>query len=220
MDIQKIEFKNGGYVDCKSAFYSAMNTLGSNTYTFQKGINILKGEIDSRNWAASYYLSMFRCRPQDFILHMKPDIWVDGNSLNLDIFCRYSCYMDSKFYPDFSTDTPLNQLIEENLKNNPEKSAEDVKELFHLSDARFDRPIKIMGIERFLGMAAAGYSMGKQVFCFPWMSAKRFDGVSGYLSVCFDTLKKLGMIAIVPVGRQTLKERAVINARKFYSFLR
>lgn len=200
MNLNKIQFKNEGWVNCKGRFYSAMDILQPSVYTFEKGVHIKKGEIDSGNWAVSYYLSMYGHRPKDFVLAEKSEILVNDIVCDMKNFSGYSCYMDRRIYPYFSKKTPLNKLIYGNQKTNPGTSVKEVKELFQLTDARFNRSLTQMGNEGILGMAAVGYSMGKEVFCFPWMSAKRFDDNYGYLSFCFDMLEKLGKIVIVPVG--------------------
>lgn len=205
MRIQRIQFSNEGWVYCKATFYCASDILQPKAYSFKNGIHILKGEIDSGNWAVSYYLSMYSHRPKDFVLDGKIDILVDNKKIDIKTFCDYSCYLDKKIYPFFSQNIPINALIEKYSKKNTGKSAEEIRELFQITDARFYRPVNQMGIEAVLGMAAVGYSMGKQVFCFPWMSAERFRSNSICLSRCFDALENLGMIVIVPVGQKSVK---------------
>ena len=205
MKIQRIQFRNEGWVYCKSTFYCANDILQPKAYSFKKGIHILKGEIDSGVWAVSYYLSMFSHRAKDFVMDSNFDVLVDNDICDIKTFCDYSCYLDKKLYPYFSQEIPINELIEKYSKNNTGKSAEEIRELFQITEARFNRPVNQMGNEAILGMAAVGYSMGKQVFCFPWMSAERFRSNSICLSRCLDALEKLGMIVIIPVGKKSVK---------------
>ena len=79
-------------------------------------------------------------------------------------------------------------------------SVEDVKKIFDLDDERFERPLKKVGNERLRAMAAIGYSCGKEIFCFPWHSDRRFEYYHGNLSMLLEMLVDLGKMAIVPVG--------------------
>lgn len=66
--INRVRFQNEGYVSCRSGFYYALDLLnGDVDYVFSHGINKLRGEIDSGCWAASYLLSMYTCRREDFV---------------------------------------------------------------------------------------------------------------------------------------------------------
>ena len=200
MRIKKIQFKNDGYAFCKSKYYSAIDVLRPEEYCFTTGINRLEGEIDSGNWAVSYYLSMYCHRPKDFVLYEHPTVFVDGRLCDIKVLSDYSCYMDNELYPAFSRDMPINELIAKNIINNEDMSLEEIKELFQLSDLRFNRPICQMGNEGIRGMAAVGYSMGKQVYCFPWLSRSRLDYFAYNLIYCIETLKNLNMIVITPIG--------------------
>ena len=74
--------------------------------------------------------------------------------------------------------------------------------MFKISDFRFNRPIKATGNERFNAMAAIGFSFGKQVFCFPWLSALRFDGFKNHIEALLDVLKTHEKIVVLPVGKE------------------
>ena len=50
-------------------------------------------------------------------------------------------------------------------------------------------------------MAAIGYSMGKQVCCFPWFSRKRYESYHKNLSWLMEMLENLEMTVILPIGK-------------------
>ncbi len=202
MKIESLSFRARGYVDCKSGFYTAQDNLSSDVeYTFKTGINKLIGEIDSNVWAASYYLSMYKYRKKDFIIFENNGVFVNDSQLSLDELSEYTCYLNDKFYPLFSTGKSVRKLIMQGIKKNKlDCTPDDIKALFELDDQRFERPVKCVGNERFRAMAAIGYAYGKQVYCFPWLSKKRFDYYHGNMTWLLDILEKLEMIAIVPVG--------------------
>ena len=103
MKISSIVVKNEGYVHCKSTFYSAQDSLSRySCYSFSSGINKLIGEIDSGNWAVSYFLSMYKHRPKDFVLFEQPEVFVNNKCVSLNELSEFSCYMD-KLDPLFSS---------------------------------------------------------------------------------------------------------------------
>ena len=205
MKIKNIVFgHNTSYVSCKSVGYSvSTNVIGSqDLYQFITGINYLDGEIDSGFWAVSYLLSMYRKHSKDFILFRSPEVEINGNTMPLEELLPYSCYMD-RHYPLYSTRKTIRQMVTRGIKKNHlDMSADDVRDLFQLDSQRFERPLQQVGNEKFRCMGAIGYVYGKQVYCFPWLSASRFEAYHGNMTWLLDTLKSLEMIAIVPRGKK------------------
>lgn len=204
MKINNINVQNEGYVHCKSVFYSAHDSLSNcSRYTFSPGINKMIGEIDSGNWAISYLLSMYKHMPKDFTLFENPQIFVNDKSVSLNEFSETSCYMD-KLYPLFSDSKSVKKLVVDGLKHSKSKySTEDIMDMFCLDSERFERPLNQAGNEIFRAMAAIGISYGKEIFCFPWMSRKRFDYYNKNLIHALSVLEKLKKIVILPIGMST-----------------
>ena len=93
MEIESIILIIYGYLNCKSDYYQASTTINNcSNCGFLSGINKLNGEIDCGNWSVSYAISMYKYRPQDFVLYNKPI--VNGEPMALDKLNDYSCYMD------------------------------------------------------------------------------------------------------------------------------
>ena len=201
MKINDIKIQNEGYVYCKSSFYSAQDSLSNcMNYTFSIGINKLIGEIDSGNWAISYLLSMYKHRPEDFILFEKTKATVNNEEISLTELSEISCYMD-KLDPLFLYNDSINKLIMQGLEySNLNCSYDDIRDLFHIDIERFQRPLSGVGNEVFKAMAAIGFSYKKEIFCFPWLSNKRFDSYHKHLTTLLQILEKLKKIVIIPVG--------------------
>ena len=201
MRISSIKVQSEGYVHCKSNFYSAHDCMSNGScHTFLPGINTLMGEIDSGNWAISYLLSMYVHRPEDFVLFGQPQINVNNNLICLDELAPFSCYLD-ELDPLFSVHDSVAQLIKHGLQSSHSNdSCEDIRKLFHMDSERFERPLAGVGNEIFKAMAAIGYANDKKVFCFPWLSKKRFESYHENLTDLLRTLDDLGQISIVPVG--------------------
>ena len=202
MRIVNVSVQNEGYVFCNSNFYSAQDTLSNSTcYNFSIGINKLQGEIDSGNWAISYLLSMYKHRPKDFVLFDSTTVMVNNDkTISIDELSLYSCYLD-KLDPLFTYSVPVNKLVLKGLKRSHSKySCDDIKSLFQIDNERFERPLSGVGNEIFKAMAAIAFANGKEIYCFPWLSNKRFSLYDKNLTELLETLKECGKIVIMPVG--------------------
>ena len=71
--------------------------------------------------------------------------------------------------------------------------------MFKITPFRFDRPISGTGSERFKAMSAIGFSYGKEVFCLPWFSMRRYDRFKVQMSHLNDTLSSLGKMVVFPI---------------------
>ena len=202
MKIESIAVKSGGYVDCRSRFYTCKGNIPDDTtYKFSIGANILNGEIDCGAWEISYLLSMYPHRPRDFVLTAPTEVSVNGTATSLEELLQHTCYID-RIYPLFGGRTPVRKLIERGIRHSGlDCTAEDIKEMFCLDDQRFERPVNAVGNEQYRAMAAVGYSFGKRVFCFPWFSRKRFEATHNNITWLFDALSETDLIFILPLGK-------------------
>ena len=200
MKIKKITIDNHGYIKCRSRFYISDDGL-EGKFSFGNGINILHGEIDSGVWAISYLLSMYRYRPKDFILFEKKEVIInDIIAMSLDEFSKYSCYMEEN-YPLFSKKDSVKKMVTRSIKrNNLDYTPDEIRELFCMSEHRYERPLHCVGHEVFKAMAAIGYCNKKQVYCFPWLSQMRFDVYQNHLKWLLDIMEQLDLIVILPIG--------------------
>lgn len=206
MKINNINIQNEGYVHCKSSFYSVHDILSADSsYTFSLGTNKLIGEIDSGNWAISYLLSMYKHQPKDFVLFEQPEVMVNNKLISINELSGYSCYMDIS-YPLFSVNKSVKDRILRGLAHSKSNyTYDEVVNLFHIDCDRCERPLAGVGNEIFKAMAAIGFSYKKEIFCFPWLSNKRFEGYHDNLATLLQILENLRKIAIVPIGIPTSK---------------
>lgn len=201
MIIDRVTVRNEGYVYCKSKFYTVQDGLSKySSYTFSRGVNRLVGDIDSEVWAVSYLLSMYKYCPEDFVLFEQANVIVNGTVTSLNELSEFSCYMDES-YPLFSADKSVKEHVIQGLNYSKlHLSCDDVEKLFHIDKERFERPLKSLGNEILKSMAAIGFSYGKEIFCFPWLSVKRFNGYHENMNFTLKTLEELGKIIILPIG--------------------
>ena len=200
--MEKICFCNEGSVYCKSANYMCHDVIQAYmNFEFYKGINKLVGEIDSGFFGISYLISMYDKIGLSKKTFARPlMICVDGHDIPLKDFTKVCCYLDRK-YPLFCSSQTVRKLVRKGLKKSSlNYSEDDICDLFGMEKFRFDRPINCVGNERFKAMAAIGFSHGKEVFCFPWLSYIKFESYRNHMPFLLKTLENLGKFAIVPVG--------------------
>ena len=200
MIIKNVALINEGYVHCSSNFYSCNDILNGSSFCFTNGINKMVGEIDSGIWAASYLLSMYKYKPEDFVLFQPPMVLVNGKAISLDEANNFTCYMD-KAYPLFSGNLSVRELVTKGLERSKvEYTENDIKKMFDLSEQRFERPLNTAGNEIFRAMSAVAVANDKQILCFPWLSKMRFDSYRNNLSDLLHVLEKTEKVVIVPIG--------------------
>ena len=197
---RQIEIYNDGYILCKSSFYSVDDVLEQHQkFCFTPGVNKLIGDIDSGIFAISYLMSMYKTLNKE-LLFLPHELYADGKVMSLGNFQEMSCYMDCIF-PLFSSNKTVRCLVSKGLeKSKLPFSSDEICELFHMEKFRFDRSIKASGHECYRAMAAVGFSYGKSVFCFPWMSKRRFEAFHGHLTDTLDILANMKKFVILPTG--------------------
>ena len=202
MIINELQFECDGYFHCHSRFYSSISIISNNKpFTFYSGINELVGERDSGGWAISYLLSMYTYKRKDSVINDELTVFINNQPISIKDLSKYTCYMDET-YPLFSTRLSARRLIANGLKTSKSNlKVEEVKALFQLDDQRFERPISQMGNESIRAMAAVGYSYGKEVFCFPWLSQSKFESYQKNIVYAIEMLEKLNKMIILPCGK-------------------
>ncbi len=73
-------------------------------------------------------------------------------------------------------------------------ATEEIRDLFYIHPARFERPLTGVGNEVFKCMAAIAYCHEKDVYCFPWLSKKRFAGYHYNMTGLLEILERLDKI--------------------------
>ena len=131
-------------------------------------------------------------------MFMPPQVMVNHANISLTELAKYTCYMD-KSYPLFSGKSSVEKMVLKGLQEHSlPYGTEDIRNLFCLDQERFSRPLTGVGNEIFNAMAAIGYCHGKQVFCFPWLSNKRFQYYKGRMPKLMETLQNLNLIVVFP----------------------
>lgn len=201
MKIEKIKITSSGFINCKSRFYTSHCTLDETTsFSFNKGVNKMTGDIDSECWAISYLMPMYQYAKNKDIVCEQASVLVNDKNASLLDLSKVSCYMDP-IYPLFSTKKPVEKLIAFYIKKNHLKYTPlEIKNLFKITDDRFKRPFNQTGNEIFKVMAAIGFVNNMQAYCFPWLSKKRFNYYHKNLSELITILENLNLTVLLPLG--------------------
>jgi len=73
-----------------------------------------------------------------------------------------------------------------------------IKVMFGLSNERFDRCLQYVSGERWKASMAIGYSLGKTIYCFPWLNSYFLSTFKQHFELCFKALAEIGAIIIIP----------------------
>lgn len=198
----------GGSYNCVSRLYEAHSTVCVQQLTLKSGVNVLFGDIDSGGWGISRAMSMpenfkyrgrkYRAFPCPYPVAAQSEIYVDGRESCFEELGKTSCYLDCahKLYrPGFA----VKASVEKGLKiSGLAYNAQDIMGMFEIAPFRFERPLKAVGNECWRAMAAIGFANGKQIFCFPWLSAKMVEYFYYQLTAPMNKLAELGATVVLP----------------------
>lgn len=80
-------------------------------------------------------------------------------------------------------------------------SPSDIKEIFQLSDERYERDLRYVSGEIGRISIAVSFALGKSIFCFPWSNEHDIMNVL-HLSKIIDFLKKSNKIVLIPTSQE------------------
>ena len=95
-------------------------------------------------------------------------------------------------------------------------STAEIKDIFSLSDQRFERPLEYVSGEIWQISTAVNFALGKDIFCYPWLN--EFD-IFRYETACelgtIDFLKNKGKIVLVPSSQKNKLKRLCDHTMEF-----
>ena len=147
-------------------------------------------------------------------------IFIDDKQVPFTELLSHSCFITESDF--FGTDTAYSELttrqcIEKALDiSKLPYSVSEIKEIFCLSDGRFDRAVKCVSGEIWLISAAVNFSLGKDIFCYPWLNEidiGRFE--TAYELGILDFLKSKDKIILVPSSQGKVLRKLCDHTIKF-----
>ena len=132
------------------------------TYTFTPGAYAFSGQIDNGGWAFTYSLTALY--EKDVCVYGSSEFIIDDKFVSLDFLRSKSCYLGCP-----KTNQSAKKQFSKIEKNQKlKKPLEEIKQMFGLTDERFDMPLDMTGNELWRITAALGYAQDKKIFCYPW----------------------------------------------------
>lgn len=186
-----------GYATCKAINNTYSTSFSQPEIVFKSGVNLIEGSVDSAAWAYSYVISMFSFAKKEIVLD-DTSFYADTYKISLSELNFRACYLD-KCCKLFKKNVTVRKQVEKAIKNYKLNiDADEIRNLFGITEFRFEQPLNCVGNEKFKCMAAIGYVNQKEVFCFPWLSKKLVPYYSNNLSSLLQTLSALNVITILP----------------------
>ncbi len=183
---------------CELFNYGNMtDSLSMFTYDFKSGnVYGVIDEFGSGGWALSYVLAG---KQKSF----EGEIKINNNSVNYEKLKEFSCYVgdDSGKKKLFGiSKMTVQEQIQAGIDSGKSFSNDinRIKEIFGLSNERFNRTIEYVSGERWKASMAIGYSLGKSIYCFPWLNTKYLMHLKEHLKLCIKPLVEIGAIIIIP----------------------
>lgn len=208
--------------DCVECSFLHTNTIDAFTtfsYEFRAGkVYGLVSDFGCGSWALA------SCIGGRASKDCEGSVLLDNSEIPPSDLLKYSCFV----YENESSDTPaceestirtsINRAL--NISGLP-YTVEEIKEMFHLTDARIDRPLDCISGEKWLASMAIGFASGKKIFVYPWLNEKDVDRfVIAVEHGVIDVITKSGGIVVVPSGQKKilrrLCDRIVIMDRKHF----
>lgn len=209
-----------GFVTCRSNRGIYSMTLDGFCAEFSSGVTVLSGDVDSGGWGVAYALA-FTGKDKRILLNEDSEICFGNTRYSVAEFTEKVGYLDViTFQRKLEKRRTVREQIDRNIKKNGSAiSVADVQEMFHLSESRLDRPLYQNGNEALRAEAAIEFAAGKEVFCFPWFSARMLCYYAGHLQIICKALSEKGKIVLIPTSySQPILDWSIICADQKYEF--
>ena len=187
--------------NCQSQIYSSKESFLPMTYQFF-GANIygLISDFGCGSWAMATCLGG-RCDP------IEGDIFLNDKKISDNELLKYSCFVGENTFDEINSKDDLlsaKACIEKALEiSKLPYSVQEIKNLFGLSDERFERDLNYVSGEIWRISIAVGFALNREIFCYPWLNT---HDVSAYLDISnIEELRKHNKIIIIPTCRASLK---------------
>ena len=179
-------------------FYLSCNEF---SYSFKSGAYALTGDIYDGSWAFAYSLCPMK-KEHWTIDQERVSLCWNGKKVTfqeIEKMTWYVGYYENKkniFIKNHSVREKIEKAIS---KNNLKYTSNEIREMFLLSDIRFDRPLNAVGIEMMRASMAIGFCQNKNIFCFPYMGIGVLYDKLDQFKYLFEILKAFDKIVLLPV---------------------
>lgn len=193
------DFMGSAY--CHSQSYSSREGFLPITYQFLSGnVYGLISDFGRGSWGLTTCLGG-KCETV-----IKGTVAVDRQTVNCNELRRYTCFVGERMINDIDPEQiglSASKCIKRALEiSKLPFTVDQIKEMFELSDERFDRDLNMVSGEIYRISIAIGFAFNKDIFCYPWMNT---HDLSRYVDKkCIEVLRKYKKIVLIPACRAVL----------------
>lgn len=191
-----------GSAFCHSQLYSCKESFLPITYQFLPANSYgLFSDFGRGSWALTTCLGGRGYDP------ISGSIYLNEVEICCNEMRKYSCFVGENTFDQINNAEDLltaKICIQRALDiSNLPYSVSEIKDLFRLSDERFERNLQYVSGEIWRISIAVGFALNRELFCYPWMN---IHDLNAYLDVeIINVLKKYNKIVVIPTCRATIK---------------
>lgn|GEM_PF-1369777 len=191
-----------GSAYCRSQQYSAREAFLPITYHFLPGkVYGLISDFGCGSWALSC------CLGGRGEAETTGTLFVNNQAARREDLAKHACFVGEKTFEGVNFEQNLlsaAECIQKALDiSKLNYTPEEIKKMFDLSSERFHRDLASVSGEIYPISTAIGFSLGKEIFCYPWMNTH--DAARHLDKKLFDILKANNKTILLPACRGLLK---------------
>lgn len=196
-----------GVAKCYSAFRYSQEGFVPITYTFKSGnVYGLISDFGCGSWGLATCLGG-RC---DEVF--TGEIYVNEQKTSFNSLRKFSAFIGEWDFDFINSNENLSTAKEYIQKALSESgipySLDEIISAFHLSNVRLNRPLIYTSGEIWLISLAINFSLGKEIFCYPWLSSNEIGRFKTAIELnIFDFLKKNGKIILIPSSQKKVLKK-------------
>lgn len=200
--IKLIDFQD--IVECQDSLHKSKESFLPINYEFTKGnVYGLISDFGCGSWGVSTCLGG-RCTPNYY-----GKVLLNNNEIKASHLAKYSCFVSEINFQEISSSnsvlTPKTCIENALVLSGQTFSVNEIKDIFCLSNGRFERTLTELSGEKWLVSLAVNFALGKDIFCYPWLNqldVERFKIAYEHNIIRF--LKKENKIIIVPSSQKKI----------------
>lgn len=193
---------------CRSSLMYSKESFLPVDYTFTRGnVYGLISDFGCGSWGVATAIC------GRFSSQYTGTLWIDDSLASADDLASHACVIAEQPFPSGGTEqslgTPRSCIEQALAQSNVCYSAKDIKQIFCLSDDRYDRDMMLLSGEIWTVSMAINFAAGKDIFCYPWLNMidiARFEMASSKKIISF--LKDEGKIIIVPSSQKKVLNKS------------
>lgn len=203
--ISLVDFQSSA--NCKYQLYTSLESFLEISYKFTGGKSYgFISDFGCGGWALTTCIGGRCLEPYTGKIFLN-DMEVKCKELK-----NYSCFIGENIFSKYmQKNITTRQALEWALKiSTSNYSVSDIKEMFKLSDGRFDRRLRNVGVEIWRISMAIGFALDRKIFCFPWVNQKDISNIE-FLLEYINILKENGSIVLISSSYEEKLRKACDN---------